>query len=268
MWEIADLDLDAYLDRIGVSSSPTVASVHAGHVNSIPFENITVLLGELPALDLPSIQAKMVTRRRGGYCYEHNSLYAAALERLGFTVRRLAARSRAAGGAEVRPRTHMMLLATVDDVPHLTDVGWGGGGLIEPMPLREGTMRQGEWTFRLVHDDDLWTLQSLRAGRWVDLYMFAIEPTFPSDYVMANLYTATWPRSAFVGKLVVQVCHSDMRLVGNQLTISGPEGIRSQETLTDDEVLDALRQRFGIELNDDELGRLTAKLAEARVGTG
>jgi N-hydroxyarylamine O-acetyltransferase len=255
-WGIEELDLDAYLERISVGE-PTLRNVQRGHMANIPFENITVLLGEVPALDLPSLQAKMVQRRRGGYCYEHNALYAAALERLGIPVSRQAARSRL-GGTAWRPRTYMMLVATVDGEQWLTDVGWGGGALLEPMPLQEGTMRQGAWTFRLIREEEKWALQSATPEGWSDLYAFAIERNHPADYEMANYYTATWPRSPFVERLVVQSSEPEVRraLMGDELTVAGPEGVREKQTLSRDEVLATLRDQFGIELTDDELARL------------
>ena len=124
-WGIEDLDLDAYLHRIGVTE-PTLKSVHEAHVLTIPFENLDVLLGKVPSLDLQSVQDKLVRRKRGGYCYEHNHLYAAALERLGITVERLLGRPML-GGPPVAARTHMVLVAYQDGAPYLTDVGWGGG---------------------------------------------------------------------------------------------------------------------------------------------
>ncbi|TCO52585.1 arylamine N-acetyltransferase family protein [Actinocrispum wychmicini] len=255
-WGIEQLDLDAYLARIGVEE-PTLKDMHAGHLRSIPFENITVTLGETPALDLPSLQAKMVDRRRGGYCYEHNSLYAAALERVGVPVTRLLARS-LVNSTAMRPRTHMVLLATVDGERYLTDVGWGGSNILEPVPLRETETRHGVWTHRLTRDEDVWILQDKTADGWQSLYQFAIERTYPADLEMANHYTSTWPRSAFRNGVVAQRSEAEQRrmLRGDELTVVGPEGVREQRTLTRGEVLDTLTKDFGIELNHDETTRL------------
>src|ERR1043165_8258928 len=131
-WAIDDLDLAAYLRKIGVTE-PSLRAVHAAHVTTIPFENVDVLLGEVPRLDLPSLQEKLVQRDRGGYWFEHNTLYTAALDRLGIPVRRGVARPRLGGGPP-RPKTHMMAIAEADGREWLTDVGWGGGCLLEPMP--------------------------------------------------------------------------------------------------------------------------------------
>jgi N-hydroxyarylamine O-acetyltransferase len=251
-WGVDELDLDAYLRRIGVSE-PTLHNVHAAHLATIPFENVTVLLGETPRLDLPSLQAKLVGRRRGGYCYEHNLLYSAALERLGIPVTRLAARA-ALGDGKVRPRTHMMLLATVDGSRWLTDVGWGAGGLLEPIPLAEGTATQGVWTYRLVREDTQWLFQCAGCDGWEDMYRFAVEHTYPADYDMANHYTATWPHSPFRQRLIAQQATPTvrLRLTGNVRTVADPDGIKDEQTLTREGVLASLADDFGIELNDEE----------------
>ncbi|MBN6055703.1 arylamine N-acetyltransferase, partial [Nonomuraea sp. RK-328] len=108
-WDIEKLDLDAYLTRIGrgaprTPSAETLRSLHRAHVTSIPFENLDVVLGRGARIDLESLQHKLVGRRRGGYCHEHNLLFAAALERLGFRVTRHLARIRL--GRLHLPRTH------------------------------------------------------------------------------------------------------------------------------------------------------------------
>ncbi|RSM75810.1 acetyltransferase [Kibdelosporangium aridum] len=259
-WGIDELDLNAYLRRIGVTE-PTLKSVHAGHVASIPFENIEVFLGAVPKLDIPSLQAKLVDRERGGYCYEHNLLYTAALDRLGIPVQRLVARPRI-GGGPARPRTHMLAVAEADGRQWLTDVGWGGGGLLEPMPFEEGTMQQGAWTYRLTRVDEQWVLQSLTDGKWVDYYGFTTERQYPADYEMANFYTATAPSSHFVARLIAQRTGPEYRqgLLGNELVKARPSGETEKRTLTADEVMDVLADTFGIVLTDAERDQLTQRI--------
>ena len=107
-WDIDRLDLEAYLRRVGFAgdTAPTVqtlAALHRAHVAAVPFENVDIVLGRGVSVELDSVQAKLVDRGRGGYCYEHGLLFGAALERLGYTVDRLLAR---VGGEEQRPRGH------------------------------------------------------------------------------------------------------------------------------------------------------------------
>ncbi len=97
--------------------------LHEAHVATIPFENLDILLGAPIRLQLGSVEAKLVGARRGGYCFEHNRLFMAVLEHLGYEVTSLAARVRL-GATDLRPRTHMLLRV---DLP--------GGPLL---PMRRG----------------------------------------------------------------------------------------------------------------------------------
>src|ERR1700733_5041709 len=92
-WGVSQLDLAAYLRRISYGGDlgqggRTLAALHRAHVAAIPFEHADIILGRSIAVDLPSIQDKLVHHRRGGYCYEHGLLLAAVLERLGYRVDR------------------------------------------------------------------------------------------------------------------------------------------------------------------------------------
>jgi arylamine N-acetyltransferase len=95
-WGIDAVDLDAYLARIGLPAAPPSAQalkdLVRAHVQAIPFENVDVVLQQHQGISLDVVSAKLVGRRRGGYCYEQSGLFAAVLERLGYTVHRLAAR--------------------------------------------------------------------------------------------------------------------------------------------------------------------------------
>jgi N-hydroxyarylamine O-acetyltransferase len=127
------VDLVAYLARIDYAErlDPTVATLrnlHFAHATQIPFENLDILLGHPISLDLAALASKLVTARRGGYCFEQNTLFAAVLESLGFVVTRLAARVRF-GSTAIRPRSHMLLSVAIDGVEWLADVGFGGEGL-------------------------------------------------------------------------------------------------------------------------------------------
>ncbi len=134
------LDLDAYFRRIGYVGPvvPTLATLRAlqlCHPLSVPFENLDAFAGVPVRLDLESLQRKLVAARRGGYCFEQNTLFAAVLERLGFAVTALAARvvwERPAD--EIRVRSHMLVLVALKDGDYLCDVGFGG--LTPTAPLR------------------------------------------------------------------------------------------------------------------------------------
>ncbi len=97
-WRSEQLDVDAYLERVGYDgdlkpTAETLRGLHRAHVAAIPFENLDIVLGRGISLEMDAMQDKLIRRDRGGYCYEHNLLFAALLERIGFAVSRLTART-------------------------------------------------------------------------------------------------------------------------------------------------------------------------------
>lgn len=213
------------------ADAETLRGVHLAHSRAIPFENLDPLRGTVPSLAPSDLIAKLVRDgRRGGYCYEHNTLFAAVLEALGLGVTLLTAR--VVVGAqrfEERPRTHMALLVEVPGEPRpcLADVGFGApGALLEPVPLTADVEFRGAGRrHRLVHAPhrgplELWVLETHlgtrgtrgeqgssgedRDGDWQAQYAFTLEPFERSDYEVINWHIATNPRSPFGSRAYVQ----------------------------------------------------------------
>ena len=194
--------IDAYLGRIGVARPAradldALAAIQWGHVTSIPFENLDILLGEPIRIDLPSVCAKLIDGRRGGYCFEHNTLLAAVLRELGYEVTTLAARVRWMATVPT-PRTHMLLAVEAGGGRWLVDAGFGGTCPTAPIALAAGTEAQLHHDrYRLVEDGAGLMLQLWMPDAWTDLYWFTLEPQFPIDYEVANHFTSTHPSSHF-----------------------------------------------------------------------
>jgi N-hydroxyarylamine O-acetyltransferase len=252
--ETSPFALDAYLDRIGfqASSALTAAvleSLHLAHATHIPFENLDILLGRPIRLDLESLQDKLVRQRRGGYCFEQNQLFALAAEAMGFRVTRLAARVRF-GSMRIAPRTHMVLSIEADGRAWLADVGFGGDGLLLPMPLAEGAVRnQFHWTYRLAKDSGQWVLQMQMPDGWVDLFVFTLEPQLLVDYEVANYYVSTHPESIFVRTPTVQHSTREARYIirGRDYTIDRGDGAPVTRRIGEGE-MPGLLQEFGLRL--------------------
>jgi N-hydroxyarylamine O-acetyltransferase len=267
-WDTNRLDLDAYLTRIGhtgdlTPSASTLSALHRAHVAAVPFENLDIVLGRGVVVTLDDVQGKLVNRRRGGYCYEHGVLFAAVLDRLGYSVDRLLAR---VGGDEhrPRPRSHMTLRVRTETEQWLADVGFGNG-LLAPLPWDEtgAAHQQGGWTYQLTSPGQgSWQVRERLGQRWTVLYRFTEEPQHASDVIVANHFTSTHPSSPFVGQVVVVRKDADAfrRLVDRRLIIARPDGSAEERLLTDTEFADALADDFGLPLSRTEVGDLIAAL--------
>ncbi len=249
----SELELGAYLRRIGLEVSPTVdpaglKALHLAHATSIPFENLDIQMGLPIRLDLDSLQAKLVGRRRGGYCFEHNTLFLAVLEALGFEAFPCEARVRL-GAMEVLPRTHMLLIVRLGGAPWLCDVGFGGEGLLHPVPLDGGAHAQFLNAYRVGEEGVLRVLQSFHHGAWEDLYAFEPEPRFPVDFELANHYTSTHPGSRFLKTLTAQLPGSMVRRILRNRSYVELRGDQAEgRELAPEEVIPMLEEAFGIEV--------------------
>jgi N-hydroxyarylamine O-acetyltransferase len=248
-------DLGAYLRRVGLDAAPLataegLADVHRAHAGAIPFENLDILLGRGIRLDLPSLEAKLVAARRGGYCFEQNTLFGAALASLGHEVTPLAARVRL-GGRTDSARAHMLLAVSAGGRDWLCDVGFGGGGPWEPIPLEPGgEIAQGLWRFRVVEDGRERVLQNMGPSGWRDLYGFTLEPQLPIDYVVANHYTSTHPESMFTKIPVAQrTSETGALMLRGDVVASVRPGEPPVETPAPrgEALLALLRERFGLD---------------------
>jgi N-hydroxyarylamine O-acetyltransferase len=257
-WQTESLDLDAYLRRIDHPrtgpSVETLHSLHAAHVRAIPFENVDVILGTHPGIGFDAIQAKLVGRQRGGYCYEHALLFAAVLEKLGFEVERRVARVQPHKSG---PRTHMLLLVRVEGQGFLADVGFGAG-MMNPMPLKDGAVvDQAGWEHKLTVEDDVWTVSKRTADGWVPLHASGNEPQRLIDYEVYHHYVSTHPDSPFSTKLVVMRLDEGIsrRLVGNQFTTEYAGGRTTERTVATEE-LETVLKDLDVVLSPEEADRL------------
>jgi N-hydroxyarylamine O-acetyltransferase len=248
-------DLPAYLTRIGAPAAEradlaTLVRLHRAHTAAIPFENLDIQMGRAIQLDPASLQAALVARRRGGYCFQPNSLFRLALTRLGFEVRQREARVRRAADGRILPRTHMTLIVHVGGADWLADVGFGGEGLAEPVPLDGTVALQDGWRYRITREGRLHVLQREVQERWSDLYAFADEDVYDVDYAMGNWYTSTHPDSQFVLTLTAQRIIGDTRHVLRNLTynVARQGGDWQTRTIARAELMPLLRDVFGLDL--------------------
>lgn len=212
------LDFNAYLERIGftVGDEPTWQAIHRAHVTSIPFENLDSHRGMPVSLAQQDLERKLVTHRRGGYCFEHNLLLASAFEHLGLRVEPMLARVRVGGAPpDARPAGHLVLRVTdALGKAWLADVGFGLGTLLDPIPFDadpKAECEQSGWRFRVVEDGKEFVLQTAGSDGWSDVYGFIPRPSPRIDIEVNNWWVCTNPGSPFVSGLIASVNFDDGR---------------------------------------------------------
>jgi N-hydroxyarylamine O-acetyltransferase len=267
-------DLDSYLARIGVRGpfapaslqlapaslrlAPTLETLTAltrAHITRIPFENVDVLLGRSVRIDLDSIVKKIVVGGRGGYCFEHGTLFQAVLEQIGFTPVAHAARVVVLVPRHQSPRTHMFLTVDVHGERFVVDPGFGGHTALVPVPLRDGAeVRDGHDRHRMVLREGEWVLEAEIDGTMTALWTATLEPQLPIDFQLANHWVSTAAASPFVNRLMLRALTRDGRtsVMNRDVTIvSGGQTEKYQ--LADRRALRALLgQHFGFDLPDVE----------------
>ncbi|MDD4866743.1 MAG: arylamine N-acetyltransferase [Mycobacterium sp.] len=268
------LGLDRYFDRVGYRGAvePTLDVLQdlvSAHTRMIPFENLDPVLGvPVDDLSLEALADKLVHRRRGGYCYEHNGLMGYVLAQSGFRVRRLAARVMwmRPPDAPLPAQTHTLLAVAFPGSPgsYLVDVGFGGQTPTSPIRLETGTVQQTtREPYRLQDRGDGLVLQAQVRSEWQPLYQFSARTSPDVDLRVGSWFASTHPSSIFVtGLMATRVTDEGrLNLTGRNLTIhraDASETIRLDDAVA---VVDTLRDRFGINIADvGERGPLEARL--------
>ncbi|MEN4474113.1 arylamine N-acetyltransferase [Mycolicibacterium cosmeticum] len=267
------VDTTGYFARINLAepAAPTLDALRdivAAHNRSIPFENLGPLMG-IPVHDLSAgaLTAKLVHRRRGGYCYENNGLLAYVLEDLGYGVDRLAGRVvwMRPADAPLTGLTHNVLAVTVpgEGDRFLVDVGFGGQTLSSPIRLVAGPVQQTRHEpYQLVEHPEGLQLQTQIRGEWSPLYQFGLRPQPLIDLTIGSWYSSTYPSAVFVVGLSAALVTDTARwnLRGRNLAIH--HGGDTEKTRLDSAaaVLEQLTGRFGIDLSG--LGDVEARVAQ------
>lgn len=243
------MNLDAYFARIGYTGTPkpdlaTLAELVEHHVTSVPFENLDVLLGRPPKLDLASLAAKLVGARRGGYCYEHATLFAHVLERIGFTVHRHSARVTMTVPKSQAPRTHMFLTVELPGGTFVVDPGFGFAPRV-PLDI-DGTPGGEHW---IARDGADLALMGRTRDKVITAWVSTLERDYPIDFEMANHFTATSPLSAFTTGLMMRAFTPE----GGRVTVRGRTvthfpSEQTRELATGAELRALCREHFGFDL--------------------
>ena len=247
------MDVNAYLERIHYRGAllPTIESLRdlqLSHLLSVPFENLSIHANEPILLEIARLFDKVVIRRRGGFCYELNGLFASLLDQLGFSVTMLSAGVARPDGGFGPDFDHMALMVSIE-ARWLVDVGFGDSFrqplLIDSRDVQE----QGERSYQIAEQGDYLLLKERdRGGEWKDQHRFTLQTYDLADYEGMCHYHQTSPESTFTQRRVCSIARpqgrvtlSDMRL------IETAGGERRERVLTDEEEYAAVLEReFGV----------------------
>ncbi|MEQ1621628.1 MAG: arylamine N-acetyltransferase [Methylococcales bacterium] len=250
-----NFSLQSYLNRIGFhrdakADIATLAEIMRSQLFTVPFENLDVQAGKIVSLVPEEIVDKIINRKRGGYCYEVNGLFAMALEALGVSYQFVAARPMFY--PVKRPKTHMAIVLTIDNEKWLCDLGFGSYGIRAPIALcqLDIEIRQDHDLFMLSKiTEHEYLLKAFVDGDWTNQFAFNLSEQEWIDFMPANYLNSTHPDAIFVQKLLVLIHNADGKkiLLGDTLkTIS--KGEVTIETIASDQRASILENHFGLDI--------------------
>lgn len=252
-------ELAGYLARIDIARAglhadlATLRRLQTAHMAAIPFENGDVQLGLVPSMEPDAIFAKLVTRRRGGWCYEQNGLFGRALAALGFSVLRVAGAVLREARPEVAPGTHLALVVRIEGADWLADVGFGGG-IARPLPLAPMASDERPLPHALSRTADHWWRFTVELPNGPLYYDFERSPADEAVLARACHWQSTAADSIFVQSLVVQQrkggAHRVLR--GRTFSVTDAQGTHSHAIGSAGELAALLQETFNLVLPEPE----------------
>jgi N-hydroxyarylamine O-acetyltransferase len=198
----------AYLSDLNIETitldTSLLNEIQSKHIAQYSFNNLAVVLGQEIPLDAESLFNKIVKRRRGGYCFEHNKLVLTVLVELGFEARILLTKVIYNKDVEVA-RTHRVTLLTLAGDDYIVDAGFGHLGARFPVKIELGVVQdQGDAQFRIIKNvKNEFCYQVFKDGDFFTLYTFDLHRYTESDCLLGHFYSHQHPDAAFVNNLVI-----------------------------------------------------------------
>ncbi|MCL2500604.1 MAG: arylamine N-acetyltransferase [Defluviitaleaceae bacterium] len=251
------MDITAYLNRINFIGevAPDFASLcqlQRRHLMAVPYENLDIMRDIPLSLETDALYEKIVTRGRGGYCFELNGLFAWLLREIGFGVTEYFARF-LRNETEIPMRRHRVLRVTcANGAEYLADVGVGQIIPREPLPFTlDEINEQGNEQYKLVKDDFLgYVLYEFYKGGWRWVYSFTLDPQVPEDFEAITFYCERYPESFFRTMDMVHLFTENGRklVAGREFKVYTPEGVQIHIPASEGEYTALLEREFGIRL--------------------
>ena len=253
--------VDAYLDGLNVErSSPSLALLNAlidRHLATFPFTSVGPVLGDELPLDPDAIFDRIVTQRRGGYCFEHNALFFDVLSELGFDCRLVLAGVMFA--TDDPPLDHRTTIVTLPEGDFIADVGLGWPTPTVPVPMNGDIVGDSWRQFRIAQvTDEVWQVQSFRKERWAPSYRFELREYTDADCEIGHAACSQDPESQFVTNVIASlVFENEIRSLRNrEYRVITPRGSALRELRDAEDLAKVLEADLGVDVAPDELARL------------
>lgn len=258
---LENIQIKQYLQRIGYSQtvSPdfvTLSELQWVHITHIPYENLDILAGIPLSLKAEDLFQKIVTRKRGGYCFELQGLYKELLESIGFHVTQYSARFMDEPDI-VQMRRHRVLVVQIGNERYLTDVGIRSESPRTPIKLVSDELQSdGICEYRFRRDPFYgWVLcQKERRKAWKAMYGFTEEQQIDDDFVMPSFYCEKHPDSTFNKFMKISIFNgeSNFTLVNGVFQEYRNAKVQLRKKLTSkSETGDILKTYFGLDEDSD-----------------
>lgn len=260
----SSFDQQAWLNRIGYAGSlePTLSTLHKlifAHSHAIAYESLDIMLGRTPKLDLASLQRKMISGGRGGYCLEQNMLFREGLRSLGYNITSL--QGRVVRGMAIDapgPAIHMLLQVDMPEGPYLADVGFGNLAPTSALLLRSGIEQETPHeVMRFIDVGGELTLQAKLRDTWEHVYRVIPYPRYDGEYEIANWYTGTHPDAPYQSNIIAAPPgpnRTRITMFNARVTVRHATGEAERRRLSDEaEFRSVLRDEFGLRMPDEEI---------------
>ena len=249
--------IDRYLERIGFDGpinhdGDTLDRLIWAHISTVPFESLDLHeYGVVPSLNVDDLYEKFVVNRRGGYCFEQNTLFGQLLNDLGFPTYGTVVRLLGPPGFPLFPYSHKGLVSEAEGKAWYCDVGYGGPGPKGVVEIRDGEQVVGGVTFRgTIRPNDFFIERKTDDG-WVNVLYFAQRAIEPIDFEPLNFYCAMRPDSNFRLNRIVNLTLPDgsKALSGKHFTLRVGGTVTERDVETPEELEELLHEEFGITIH-------------------
>ncbi|MEQ8154318.1 MAG: arylamine N-acetyltransferase [Clostridiaceae bacterium] len=254
--EMTEKQIEKYLKRIGYAGNlelkgETLRKLQNAHLKSIPYENLDILNNIPLSLEKPDLFHKIIETRRGGYCFELNSLFCCLLKSLNFKVTNFLGRF-IIGESSIQMRRHRILKVEAKDGTYLCDVGVRNESPRTALIFAENLLQTDGFSHYKFVKEDFWgwvLWQKEKGKEWTRLYGFTEEPQLDIDYIMPSFYCEKHPDSDMNKFMKISIFTDTGRvsLVDRTLIISdGANGLKQSTLERSEEIIEVLKKYFGI----------------------